>query len=63
LGEVPSWKTITNETVTENHTKVRKSWYFSIGFDGKTWENRGKVGSSRAGKHTKVRELERSTIF
>jgi hypothetical protein len=49
LGEVPSWKTITNETVTENHTKVRKSWYFSIGFDGKTWENMGKVESSRPG--------------
>ena len=46
FGEVPSWKTITNETVTENHTKVRKSWYFSICFDGKTWENMGKPGKT-----------------
>lgn len=30
--KVPSWKTITNETVTENHTKVRKGMLYGITF-------------------------------
>ncbi|CAE7826442.1 unnamed protein product, partial [Symbiodinium necroappetens] len=30
--KVPAWKTITNETVTENHSKTRKGMLYGITF-------------------------------
>eukprot|EP00439_Symbiodinium_sp_Y106_P001509 s4544_g1.t1 len=43
--KVAAWKTITNETVTENHTKTRKGMLYGITFP---WTGACKMGAMHA---------------